>query len=114
MGRKKYMIVTNTGLEVFESNSKLMCKAYIRQAVKKGSKPGFLSIAEDWPEETRCDTCAKAAECPAFHTGVIYPLEILGLRVLLERGDSPLEPPKLKMTRITRIERPQRATAIQN
>ncbi len=73
MGRKKYMVVTNTGLEVFESNSKLMCKAYIRQAVKKGSKPGFLSIAEDWPEETRCDTCAKAADCPAFHTGVIYP-----------------------------------------
>ena len=41
-------------------------------------------------------------------------LEILGLRVLLERVDSPPEPPKLKMKRITRMERPQRATAIQN
>ena len=27
----------------------------------------------EWPIETRCDTCAEAAECPAFHTGVIYP-----------------------------------------
>lgn len=73
MERKKYAVVTSTGLEVFENNSKLMCKAYIRQAIKKGSKPGFLSIAENWLEETRCNTCTEATECPAFHTGVIYP-----------------------------------------
>ena len=73
MERKKYTVVTETGLDVFESNSKLMCRAYIRQAVKKGSKPGFLSIAENWPEEPRCSTCAEKTDCPAFDTGVCAP-----------------------------------------
>jgi hypothetical protein len=73
MGQKNYVVVTKSGLSVFESNSKPMCRAYIRQAVKKGSKPGFLSIAEEWAKETRCDTCSEAAKCPAFDTGVLYP-----------------------------------------
>lgn len=27
----------------------------------------------NWPEETRCHTCAEAKDCPAFDTGVIRP-----------------------------------------
>lgn len=43
---KKYAVITATGLPVFENNSKNTCKAYIKQALAKGSKPGFLSIVE--------------------------------------------------------------------
>ena len=44
--RKYYIVLTAHGLNVFESYSKKKCQAYIRQAIKKGSKPGFLSILE--------------------------------------------------------------------
>ena len=38
-------VVTERGLDVF-SGSKPQCKAYIRQALKKGSEPGFLRIVK--------------------------------------------------------------------
>ena len=38
-----WQVVTESGLDVF-SGSKPQCKAYIRQALKKGSEPGFLRI----------------------------------------------------------------------
>lgn len=44
--KKYYIVITETGLNVFESYSKRKCLAYIRQAIEKGSKPGFLSILE--------------------------------------------------------------------
>lgn len=36
-------VVTETGMVVF-SGSKPHCKGYLRQALEKGSRPGFLSI----------------------------------------------------------------------
>lgn len=36
-------VVTETGMVVF-SGSKPHCKGYLRQALEKGSKPGFLRI----------------------------------------------------------------------
>lgn len=44
--RKFYIVLTANGLNVFESYSKKRCQAYIRQAIEKGSKPGFLWILE--------------------------------------------------------------------
>lgn len=40
-----WQVVTESGLDVF-SGSKPQCKAYIRQALKKGSEPGFLRIVK--------------------------------------------------------------------
>lgn len=40
----KYAVVTPTGLIVYESDQKRMCSAYIRQALRKGSVPGFLEV----------------------------------------------------------------------
>ena len=41
---KKYVVITESGLSVFESDSKRTCNAYLRQALQKGSAPGFLRI----------------------------------------------------------------------
>lgn len=43
---KKYVVITASGLPVFESDHKRPCKAYIKNALERGSKPGFLSIVE--------------------------------------------------------------------
>lgn len=40
-----WQVVTESGLDVF-SGSKPQCKTYIRQALKKGSEPGFLRIVK--------------------------------------------------------------------
>lgn len=40
-----WQVVTESGLDVFSGN-KPQCKAYIRQALKKGSEPGFLRIVK--------------------------------------------------------------------
>ena len=44
MNTAKYVVVTQYGhgIDVYESNSKRMCNAYLKQALAKGSKPGFL------------------------------------------------------------------------
>lgn len=44
-GADMWQVVTESGLDVF-SGSKPQCKAYIRQALKKGSEPGFLRIVK--------------------------------------------------------------------
>lgn len=38
-------VITETGLLVFEGN-KAACDAYVEQAIKKGSKPGFLRVMD--------------------------------------------------------------------
>ena len=40
----KYIVITASGLDVF-SGSMRECNAYLKQALKKGSVPGFLAIA---------------------------------------------------------------------
>lgn len=40
----KWLVVTPSLMVVFEADSKRLCNSYVRQAVCKGSKPGFLSI----------------------------------------------------------------------
>ena len=44
-----WQVVTDIGVQVF-TGTKPMCKAYIRQALAKGSAPGFLRI-EKKPKE---------------------------------------------------------------
>ena len=41
---KKYVVVTSSGLPVYESDSKRMCNAYLKQAISKGAPAGFLSV----------------------------------------------------------------------
>lgn len=43
---KKWEVVTASGMSVFEGN-KRECNAYLKQALKKGSEPGFLRIVEN-------------------------------------------------------------------
>lgn len=40
---KRYIVVTSSGLEVFRG-TEYRCKQYIKQALEKGSVPGFLKI----------------------------------------------------------------------
>lgn len=42
-----YEVVTKTGMTVYGPSSMKSCKAYIAQALSKGSKPEFLSITEN-------------------------------------------------------------------
>lgn len=41
---KKYRVITTSGLVVYESDSKRLCNAYVKQAVAKGSPVGFLKV----------------------------------------------------------------------
>lgn len=43
---KKWLVITNAGagIDVFESDSKRECNAYLRQAHRKGSPVGFLAV----------------------------------------------------------------------
>ena len=41
---KKYVVITKSGTDVFQSDSKWECNAYLKQALQKGSVPGFLRI----------------------------------------------------------------------
>lgn len=43
---KKYNVITASGLVVFDGK-KTHCNAYLKQALKKGSPPGFLRIVEE-------------------------------------------------------------------
>ena len=43
---KTYNVITESGLSVF-SGKKTHCNAYLKQALKKGSPPGFLRIVEE-------------------------------------------------------------------
>ena len=45
---KKYLVLTGYGFGApcFESDSKRECNAYLRQALKKGSEPGYLCIVK--------------------------------------------------------------------
>lgn len=47
-----YQVNTANGSVVYEG-SRAMCHAYIRQAIAKGSPPGFLQITPATPEEQR-------------------------------------------------------------
>ncbi len=40
-----WQVVTDIGLQVF-AGTKPQCKAYLRQALAKGSPPGFLRIVK--------------------------------------------------------------------
>jgi len=48
----KYIVATDkgNGISVFEADKKQTCVQYIEQAIKKGSKPGYLAILteSDW------------------------------------------------------------------
>lgn len=41
--KRMWEVVTENGTSVFEGN-KRQCNAYLKQALEKGSTPGFLSI----------------------------------------------------------------------
>lgn len=49
---KKYGVVTPAGLTVYGSDLKRDCTRYLKQALKKGSPAGFLSIVELNPSHT--------------------------------------------------------------
>lgn len=58
---KKYVVATATGLIVYENDSKRMCNAYLKSALKKGSKPEFLRCltGKDWKNENRPDKAGQ-------------------------------------------------------
>jgi len=43
---KKYVVTTASGLTVYGPDKDKVCAAYLEQALRKGSKPGFLRIKE--------------------------------------------------------------------
>ena len=53
-----YEVVTASGLPVFGPDTKEACQEYIEQAIKKGVRPGFLSI--------------KRSTCPGYDGGWCY------------------------------------------
>lgn len=48
---KQYYVITPTGLPVYGPNTKAWCIKYIKDALRKGSEPGFLSIVNGLQEE---------------------------------------------------------------
>lgn len=54
MDGRKYVVTTASGLIVYGPDKDKACAAYVEQALRKGSKPGFLRIQEAAEEnETR-------------------------------------------------------------
>lgn len=52
MDDRRYVVTTPTGLIVYGPDKDKVCAAYVEQAIRKGSKPGFLRIQEAAEEET--------------------------------------------------------------
>ena len=52
--KPRWSVVTESGLPVYEG-SRAQCNSYLRQAIKKGSPPGFLRIVktDDLEKEAR-------------------------------------------------------------
>lgn len=50
-GSMRYVVTTSTGLIVYGPDKDKACAAYVEQALRKGSKPGFLRIQEAVEED---------------------------------------------------------------